>query len=299
MKARRLAFDALLVAVSLVAIALFYLLPYLPPYPKAHPPRKQGKVLASVPHFGWQTNKGSVDATVTLTLTNAGAIDLLCTLEWFDWRTTNDFTSLTPYSNGIGSSVFLPKGASRPMNLVAAVSPGSPAQLICYRLFWQEAPSSLRSSQPVLQRLFRFRGSSLWSASANFPDWVPEVGYTFGANLDVGEYFRLVYGLNRETCATEEARETEAYTSAASKSYLAMKLSVPTARKVAMEEAEKALKVATTQRAQGATRREVRKAFWTWLNFRGRQTEHDHATNSSKSISTETNQPPPEVDPTR
>src|SRR5689334_10294129 len=139
MKARRLVIDGVLIVAVLVIFAGGYLLPYLRPYSKIHPFSKRCKLRVLARQMAWQTNSGKVDAIATLTLTNAGAIDLRCGLEWFDWHVSGDLAKLMPYSNV--SWVLLPKRASRQITLFAPSNGGAfTSQLCCYRFVWQEAP---------------------------------------------------------------------------------------------------------------------------------------------------------------
>lgn len=255
--------DALLIGVALLLLAspnLLLMLSYLPAFSKIRPYTERGELSVSAPCFGWQTNAQNVYATVTLNLTNVGPFDLQCRLEWFDWRTTDDFSAPVPYGIAFRNPLYLRKGASYRMTLVAAnISEAFPTQLGCYEFCWEEAPS--------LPRRWR---QAIRAAAGRGPEWMPESGYTFGSNLAVDEYFSLVHGLDRTRYGLEEQRERELPTNGSSKLELALRLSDETARKAALEEARKETEIENKLGAirwyQSAARRNVRKVYGDWLH---------------------------------
>jgi hypothetical protein len=146
----------------------------------------------STPVSGNRTNSTGATPTVSFRVSNVGrrAVDLQ--VGWFECRTKRDRTRLA--TNQLASvNIPLPPGTST--NLIIDICPTTaPVEewLCCCQVRWVERTTGFRRAANMLNNWIQLRLNI-----ALFEPKALNSGLIYAGNVDVAEYFRLMYGLPR------------------------------------------------------------------------------------------------------
>jgi hypothetical protein len=213
MTLRRVIVDGLII----VAVVGLLALPYLLPDPKCPatswpPPAGTPRLLIGAPVFGTCTNAGRVFSTISLTVSNTGP-EVEYVLSWFECRRRDDLTVL---DFGVPSGCMRLRQHQRTnLTLLAPSSVGAVTDLlVCGSLHWYPRPPAA----PALRRLVDSHSALTgvagtlergWPGGSAPWNWTGNSGDAFTSNIGVAEYFRLVYGMDRNRCEEEDRAAQE------------------------------------------------------------------------------------------
>jgi len=146
----------------------------------------------STPVPGRRTNSTGATPTISFCVSNASSRAVDFQVGWFECRAKRDQTWLA--TNQLGA-VNIPLAAGRSTNLTIDIcSTTAPVDewLSCCEVGWIERRTGFRRAANILNNWMQVRlNVTLFEPKAL------EGGFVFAGNIDVGEYFRLMYCLPR------------------------------------------------------------------------------------------------------
>jgi len=168
-------------------------------------------LLVSTPIFSFHTNAGRALPQVAFCVSNVGPSAVDFCVAWFECRTKRDRTVMS--TNQLASfNIPLPPGTST--NLAIDVRPTGVSVeewLCCCQVQWVERWTGLRRAANMLNNWMQLRLNI-----ALFEPKALTSGLTFAANIEVADYFRLIYGFPRPQSRDAPAQQLSlsAYTNA-------------------------------------------------------------------------------------
>lgn len=171
-------------------------------------------VLLSKPIVASPSNAGVATPVVSVGVSNVGPRSIEFVVSWFECRARGDRTLLA--TNRL-SGISIPLRSGRSTNLTMDFSlAATPVEdcLCCFQVCWWRRESPVRLYADRLGHgwfgLFGLDWHSPWRSEHLV------AGDAFGANVEVAEYFRLMYGFTRAQWLEENARYASARTQVAS-----------------------------------------------------------------------------------
>jgi len=196
-------------------------------------------VQVSAPLLGNRTNLGTVTPVVGLWVSNVGPRSVEFFVYWLECRDRRDRTLLA--TNGFkGLNIRLRPGRST--NLTMKVAPVAVPVEDCFgccQIYWSQREPPVRSRMDQLGSwwfdLFNVIWHSPWGSGKLAQ------GEAFASNVEVAEYFRLMYGFTRrgwlEMIAQAEAARAQATNEPSARFGLRGRPAEPTAEERAKDEA--------------------------------------------------------------
>ena len=220
---------------SVVAIGLVLV------WAEAHRPTASGKewILLSAPTVGSRTNSGAITPAVTFCVSNVGRRSVDFQVFWFECRAKRDGSLLaTNRLKSVTTPLAPGKSTSLTMDVSLMAAPVEDCSC-CYQVNWLQREPPVRRGADWLGRWWFDLFDVNWH-----PPWGSEHlinGTAFAANLEVADYFRLMYGFTRTQWLEDLARMQSARTQARGPGWYALwKARAPTADETVTNDAREA-----------------------------------------------------------